>query len=259
MLIDSHCHLNYEGLSEQIPDIITRANEANVSHMVCICSRLSEFDAVRECAETYNNVFCSVGVHPHDCANEPLTDPLRIIKLAEHPKVIGIGETGLDFHYNHSPRSIQEKNFKSHIEASRATKLPLIVHTRSADTETINILTRENKIGDFPGVIHCFSTGIDVAMCALELGFYISLSGIITFKNADDLRKIVKNIPLNRVLIETDSPFLAPVPHRGQLNEPALIVHTAEKLSEIFGISFEEIAKITTENFFNLFTKAKIL
>ena len=256
MLVDSHCHLNYEGLSDQIPGVLARAHEAGVSHMVCICSRLSEFNEVSALADTYPNVFCSVGIHPHDAEKEPETDVKTLVQLARHPKTVGIGETGLDFYYDNSPREVQERNFRIHIRASRETGLPLIVHTRDADDTTIGILREEAEDGAFPGLIHCFTAGKSVADCALELGMYISVSGIITFNNTDDLRNTVKSLPLDRILMETDSPFLAPVPHRGKPNEPSFVVHTAEKAAELFGVTFEELAVTTTDNFFRLFTKA---
>ena len=256
MLVDSHCHLSYEGLCEQVPEVVARAGEAGVSHMLCICSSLLEFGDVSQVADNNNNVFCSVGIHPHESGKEPEVDAETLVKLAEHPKTIGIGETGLDFYYDNSPRNIQERNFRTHIQAARKTKLPLIIHTRDADQRTIEILREEHTEGPFPGVIHCFSAGEEVANCALELGLFISLSGIITFKNAQELRNTVKSLPLDRILLETDSPFLAPMPHRGKKNEPAFVIHTAQKASEIFEISFDELTDITTKNFFRLFTKA---
>ena len=256
MLVDSHCHLSYEGLCEQVPDVLERAREAGVTYMLCICSSLSEFGVVSQVADNNNNVFCSVGIHPHESGKEPEIDAETLVKLAEHPKTIGIGETGLDFYYDNSPRSIQERNFRTHIQAARKTQLPLIIHTRDADQKTIEILKEEYTEGPFPGVIHCFSAGKEVANCALELGLFISLSGIITFKNAQELRNIVKSLPLDRILLETDSPFLAPMPHRGKRNEPAFVIHTAQKASEIFETSFDELTEITTNNFFRLFTKA---
>ena len=191
MLVDSHCHLNYDGLVEHLPDVIRRADEAGVSHMVCICSRLTEFEAVSRVADSYDNVFCSVGIHPHDCGNEPEADVETLVELANHSKTIGIGETGLDFFYDNSPREIQERNFRTHIRTARETRLPLIVHTRAADDKTIEILSEEYADGPFSGLIHCFSAGSAVAECAVDLGLYISLSGIITVKNAADLREIV--------------------------------------------------------------------
>lgn len=256
MLVDSHCHLNYEGLSDQIPSVLSRADDAGVLYMVCICSRLSEFVEVSAIAEAHDRVFCSVGIHPHDVEKEPETDVETLVDLASHPKTVGIGETGLDFYYDSGPRETQERNFRTHIRAARATGLPLIIHTRDADDTTIGILREEAEDGLFPGLVHCFTAGKAVADCALDLGLYISLSGIITFKNAEDIRTTVKSVPLERILVETDSPFLAPVPHRGKANEPANVVHTAQKAAEIFGVSFDDLATATTDNFFRLFTKA---
>lgn len=257
MLVDSHCHLNYPGLVEELPDVLARADEAGITHMVCICSRLSEFDDIRKIAEAHDHIFCTVGIHPHDSGEEPETDVETLVELAQHPKVVGIGETGLDFFYDNSPRDIQERNFRTHIRAARETGLPLIVHTRDADEKTIEVLQDEFIAGGaFPGLIHCFSTDRAVADCALELGMYISLSGIVTFKNADDLRDVVKDLPHDRVLVETDSPFLAPIPHRGKRNEPAFVVHTADKVAELLGVPFSDLGPLTTENFFRLFSKA---
>jgi TatD DNase family protein len=257
MLVDSHCHLNYPGLVEELPEVLARAGEAGITHMVCICSRLSEFDDIRKIAEAHDHIFCTVGIHPHDSGNEPETDVQTLVELAQHPKVVGIGETGLDFFYDNSPQDIQERNFRTHIRAARETGLPLIVHTRDADEKTIEVLRDEfNTGGAFPGLIHCFSTGRAVADCALELGLYISLSGIVTFKNADDLRDVVKDLPHDRVLVETDSPFLAPIPHRGKRNEPAFVVHTATAVAELLGVPFSDLGALTNENFFRLFTKA---
>ena len=256
MLVDSHCHLNYEGLSNQIPALLARAKAAGVSHMLCICSRLSEFDEILAVTEVHDTVFCSVGIHPHDVEKEPETDVETLVHLACHPKTVGIGETGLDFYYDNSPRKAQERNFRIHIRAARATGLPVIIHTRDADDRTIGILREEAGDGLFPGLIHCFTAGKTVADCAVDLGLYISLSGIITFKNAEAILDTVKTVPLERILVETDSPFLAPIPHRGKANEPSYVIHTAKKAAEIFGISFDDLATTTTDNFFRLFTKA---
>ena len=257
MLVDSHCHLNHDGLTQNIPDVIKRANEAGVSHMVCICTRLLEFEAVSQIADNYDNVYCSVGIHPHDADKEPVTDVETLVALAKHRKTIGIGETGLDFFYNNSLPEVQEHSFRIHIRAARETGLPIIVHTRDADDKTIEILREEYSNGPFLGLIHCFTAGLAVAECAIELGMYISLSGIITFKNASNLRETVKSVPLDRLVVETDSPFLAPMPHRGKQNEPAYVIHTAEKAAESFCMSFEEMAHTTTNNFFRLFAKAQ--
>ena len=254
MYVDSHCHLNYTGLVEHFDDVIQRAKDAHVSHMVCICSRLDEFPSITKLTEHHDNIYCSVGIHPHDCGESEIASPSQLVELARHPKVIGIGETGLDFFYENSPEEKQIENFKNHIKAARETNLPIIIHTREADNKTIEILKKTTQEeGPFPGLIHCFSTDKKVADCALELGFYISISGIITFKNADNLRDIVKTIPLERLLIETDAPFLSPVPKRCSTNEPSFIRHTVEKLTQIKNVSLETIIDYTTKNFIRLF------
>lgn len=256
MLVDSHCHLDYPEFAEEFPDVLARAGEAGVGYMVTICTKVSEFSAVQAIAEAHDNIFCSVGVHPHDAADEGGVSTAELVRLAGGNKVVGIGETGLDFYYENSPRPAQAENFRSHIAAARETQLPLIVHTRDADGETVEILRDEMEKGAFPGLIHCFSVGKDVAACALELGLYISLSGIVTFKNAVELREIAKELPLDRVLVETDAPFLAPIPNRGKRNEPAFVVHTAACVAEIMGVAPDALADATTDNFFRLFDKA---
>jgi TatD DNase family protein len=220
---------------------------------VTICTRLDEFPGVRGIAEAYADIWCSVGAHPHEAADhaEIATDDL--VALAAHPRVVGIGESGLDFHYDHSPRDVQEGVFRSHIAASRATGLPLIVHAREADAEIAGILREE---GASSGVLHCFSSGRALAEAALDLGFYISISGIVTFRNADDLRAIVRDVPLDRLLVETDAPYLAPVPYRGRRNEPAYVAATAAAVAALKGVEPEALAAATTDNFFRLFAKA---
>jgi len=248
-LVDSHCHLDY-ATAEERPEIIARARRAGVETMLTIGTRLAEFAAVRAIAESDPDIWCSVGVHPHEAAAEPEADAARIVAFADHPKVVGIGETGLDFYYDHSPRERQIELFRAHIAAARETGLPLIVHTRDADPETAAILRQDRPPA---GVIHCFSTGAELAEAALEIGFYISLSGIVTFKNAETLRAIARELPLDRLLIETDAPYLAPVPMRGKRNEPAYIVHTAAAVAALKGVPVEELARRTAENFFRLF------
>ena len=255
-LVDSHCHLDFPELSTDIPKIIDNAASHDVSIMQTICTRISDFPKIRSIAEQYNNIYCSVGIHPHNVKDETTTAE-ELVELAQHQKVIGIGETGLDYFYEHSPRELQQQSFREHIEAARKTKLPLIVHTRDADEDMVTMLTEEHKKGVFPGLIHCFSSTNKVSNAALELGLYISISGIITFKKAEELRDVVKDIPLNRLLVETDAPYLAPAPHRGKTNEPAFTKHTAEYLAKLKNISYEELAATTTQNFFDLFTKVK--
>lgn len=255
MLVDSHCHLNYPGLVEELPDVLARARAAGVGRMVCICSRLGEFPAIRAIAEANDDIYCSVGVHPHDSGDDAPVSEDELVEAASHPKVVGIGETGLDFYYDNSPREAQEANFRTHIAAARVTQLPLIVHTRDADERTVEILTEEYAKGPFPGLIHCFTAGPQLAEAVMKIGFYISLSGIITFKNAEALRETIATVPLERILVETDAPFLAPIPMRGKRNEPSYVVHTAARAAELFGIAAEELAETTTANFFRLFSR----
>ena len=257
MLIDSHCHLDFPELTSDEAGVLARAKTAGVAGMLTIGTRLDQFDRVRAIAERHGNVWCSVGVHPHEAEEEGQSAPDRLIPAAQHPKVVGIGETGLDFYYEHSPRAKQEESFRTHIAASRQTGLPLIVHTRNADAETGDILEDEYGKGAFPGLIHCFSSGAEVARRALALGFYISISGIVTFKAAEDLRTIVRELPLDRLLVETDAPYLAPIPKRGKTNEPAFVAHTAAKVAELKGVSLAELEAATTDNFFRLFGKAE--
>jgi TatD DNase family protein len=252
-LVDSHCHLDYAAPDER-PEIIARARRAGVRTMLTICTKLAEFETVRGIAEGDPDIWCSVGVHPHEAAAEPDVDCAAIVARTRHPKVVGIGETGLDFHYDHSPRPRQAEAFRAHAAASRETGLPLIVHSREADAETVEVLREEHPPA---GVIHCFSTGRELAEGALELGFYISLSGIVTFKAAEALRAIARDLPLDRLLIETDAPYLAPVPLRGKTNEPAFIAHTAALVASLKNLPVEEVARITAANFFRLFSKAK--
>jgi TatD DNase family protein len=256
MLIDSHCHLDFPELATDESGVLARARTAGVAGMLTIGTRLDQFDKVRAIAERHGNVWCSVGVHPHEAKEEGQSTPDRLIEATRHPKVIGIGETGLDFYYEHSPRPEQAESFRAHIAASRQTGLPLIVHTRDADQETGDILEEEYGKGAFPGLIHCFSSGPEVARRALALGMFISISGIVTFKAAESLRTIVRDIPLDRLLVETDAPYLAPVPKRGKTNEPAFVAHTAAKVAELKGVSVAELEAATTQNFFKLFQKA---
>ncbi|MEI7872275.1 MAG: TatD family hydrolase [Alphaproteobacteria bacterium] len=257
MLIDSHCHLDFPELAGDEEAVLARARMAGVGGMLTIGTRLDQFERVRAIAERHGNVWCSVGVHPHEAKEEGQRTPDRLIEATHHPKVVGIGETGLDFYYEHSPRTEQVESFRAHIAASRQTGLPLIVHTRDADRETIDILEEEVGKGAFPGLIHCFSSGADVAQHALALGLYISISGIVTFKAAEGLRTIVRDIPLDRLLVETDSPYLAPIPKRGKTNEPAYVAHTAAKVAELKGVTIAELEAATTANFFRLFAKAE--
>ena len=255
MLVDSHCHLEFPDFAPEIDAVIARAKEAGVVVCLSIGTKLETFPRVRETAARFDNVWCSVGVHPHEADKEPLTSAAPLIALTNDPKVVGIGETGLDYYYDHSVRAAQATNFRAHIDAARQTGLPLIVHTRDAEDDTIAILREEMAAGAFSGVLHCFTGTRALAVAALDLGFYISASGIITFKNADALRAVLKDVPLNRLLVETDLPYLAPIPHRGKRNEPSFVAYTARALADLKGIAFEELTAATSENFFRLFTK----
>ncbi len=258
MLVDSHCHLDYlEREGADLTELVDRAGRAGIETMVTICTKVSEFDTILGIAERFDNVFCSVGIHPHEADSEPDVTAEQLIEFAKHPKVIGIGETGLDYFYEHSAREAQKKSFRAHITAARETGLPLIVHTRDADEDTCAILEEEMAIGAYPGVIHCFSSSQQLAERSVEIGFAISISGILTFKSAQAVRDAVETVPLNALLVETDAPYLAPVPKRGKKNEPAFVVHTAEHLATLKGVGRETLAQTTTDNFYRLFSKAQ--
>ena len=256
MFIDSHCHLNYKGLVEDQQAVLDRARGAGVSKMLNISTRASEWDEVIGLAEREDDVMASVGIHPHEADVHPDIHADLLIAKAAHPKVVGIGETGLDYYYDHSDRERQRQSFRAHIAASRATQLPLIVHTRDAEEDTLAILTEEMEQGRFPALIHCFTASRDFADSVLDLGLHVSLSGIVTFKNARDLQDTARSIPIDRLLIETDAPFLAPVPHRGRTCEPAFVADTAAFVAELRGEPVEQIAEATGRNFHELFTKA---
>ena len=257
MFVDSHCHLNYKGLVENQEAVIERAKAAGVSAMLNISTRESEWDAIIATAAKAPNIWASIGIHPHEADGHADVDTEKLVAKAAHHKVIAIGETGLDFFYDHSDRDQQRASFRAHIAAARETQLPLIVHTRDADDDSAAILTEEMGKGVYPGVIHCFTASREFAETALNLGLFISLSGIVTFKNAKDLQEIAPLIPEDRLLIETDSPFLAPVPHRGKVCEPAYVANTAQFLADLRGVSLASLAETTTDNFYRLFTKAK--
>ncbi len=257
MLVDSHCHLDFPDFQPDFDQVLARAAEAGVGLMLSIGTRLSAFDQVLAVAERYDQVYCTVGIHPHEAGREPGIAAERLLALAAHPKVVGFGETGLDYFYEHSPREQQQASFRAHIEAARLTGLPVVVHTRDADDDTAAILAEEYAKGPFSGLIHCFSSGPQLAQQALAIGFYISLSGIITFNKADALRDTVRALPLDRLLVETDAPYLSPVPKRGKRNEPAFVAHTAAKLAELKGCGAAAIAAATTANFFRLFGKLR--
>jgi TatD DNase family protein len=256
MLVDSHCHLDFKDFAGELEAVVGRARAAGVGGFLTICTRLTEFERVCAIAERFDDVWCSVGIHPHEAESEPDAAAARLVELARHPKVVGIGEAGLDFYYDHSPRERQKEVFRRHIEAARLSGLPLIVHSRDADEETVALLREGASKGGLTGVIHCFSSTAVLAEGALALGFHISLSGIVTFRKAEGLRAIARDIPADRLLVETDSPYLAPVPHRGKRNEPAFVVHTAAQVAALRGEAPAAFARQTTENFHRLFARA---
>lgn len=257
MLVDHHCHLDFPEFAPELDQVVARAQQAGVGTLVTISTRIRKFDDVRAIAERFDDVFCSVGTHPHNAHEELDIAVERIVELSRHPKVVAIGEAGLDYHYKHSTPEAQAEGFRRHIAAARETGLPLEIHTREADADTIAILEAEHAKGAFSAVLHCFTGGRELAMRALDLGLYVSFSGVITFKNSEALREIARDVPLDRVLVETDAPFLAPMPFRGKRNEPAFVVRTAAALASIKGVTGDDIARATTENFFRLYGKAK--
>ena len=256
MFVDSHCHLNYKGLVEQQVDVLARARESGVSAMLNISTRECEWDDVIGLAEQESDVWASVGIHPHEADQHVGMDCAKLVEKSAHPRVVAIGETGLDYYYDKSDRAQQCTGFREHIKASRETGLPIIIHTRDADADTAAILTEEMREGAFTGVIHCFTASAAFARIALDLGMYISLSGIVTFKNAQDLQDVAKWLPEDRLLVETDAPFLAPIPHRGRTGEPAFVADTARFVSQLRGVAPEILAQQTSDNFYNLFSKA---
>jgi len=256
MFIDSHCHLNYKGLIEDQQNVLERARGAGVDLMLNIATRESEWDDVLATALRETDVWATVGIHPHEADEHPHVDTAKLVERAAHPRIVGIGETGLDYYYDHNDRERQQRSFRSHIAASRETGLPLIVHTRDAEEDTLAIMRDEMGKGAYGGVIHCFTASGAFADAAMELGFYISISGIVTFKNARDLQETAARLPLERLLIETDAPFLAPVPHRGKPCEPAFVADTARFLANLRGESVEQLAEATAANFRTLFSKA---
>lgn len=255
-LVDSHCHLNYKGLVEQQGEVLARARADGVTAMLNISTRECEWDDILGLAAQQPDIWASVGIHPHEADGHLGVDAAKLIDRAVHDRVIGIGETGLDYFYDHSDRAQQRASFVEHIAASRATGLPIIVHTRDAEDDTAQILSDEMSRGHFTGVIHCFTASAEFARVALDLGLYISLSGIVTFKNATELQTIAKWLPEDRILVETDAPFLAPVPHRGKTGEPRFVADTTRYIAGLRGQSFEVVAQQTSDNFYRLFTKA---
>jgi TatD DNase family protein len=255
MLVDSHCHLDFPDFAAELDAIMARAQAAGVGHMVTISTRVRRHAQVLAIAERFPNVTCSVGTHPHHAHEELDITVADLVERARHPKIVAIGEAGLDYHYDNSPRAAQEQGFRTHIAAARATGLPLVIHAREADDHVARILEEETGQGAFPAVLHCFTGGPELARRALALGASISFTGIVTFKNSADLREIARSVPADRFLVETDAPYLAPLPYRGKRNEPAYVVEVAKVLAQVRGVSFEEICRQTTENFFRLFAK----
>ena len=254
-LADSHCHLNYKGLAEDQPAILDRARAAGVTAMLNIATRESEWDAVLATAEAQPDVWATVGIHPHEADAHAHVDTAKLVSRAAHPRVVGIGESGLDYYYDHSDRERQQASFRAHLAACRETGLPIVVHTRDAEEDTLAILADELGKGAFPGVIHCFTASGAFADAALDMGFYISLSGIVTFKNARDLQETATRLPIERLLIETDAPFLSPVPHRGRTGEPAFVADTCRFLATLRGEDAAELGERTRVNFHTLFGK----
>ena len=255
MLADSHCHLNYKGLVEEQQAVLERARARGVTAMLNIATRESEWDGVLATAEREPDVWATVGIHPHEADQHPHVDTAKLVARARHPRVAGIGESGLDYHYDHSDRARQQASFRAHIAAARAAGVPIVVHTRDAEEDTAAILREEMEEGAYTGVIHCFTASGAFADRALDLGFYISISGIVTFRNATDLQQTAARLPRERLLIETDAPFLAPVPHRGKTGEPAFVADTAAFLAQLRGEDVEELQSYTADNFHTLFAK----
>lgn len=255
MLVDSHCHLDFADFADERDAIVQRALDHDIRRMVTICTRVRRFEAIVAIAEQYESVYASVGTHPNNAHEELDVTAHDLIRLAEHPKVVAIGEAGLDYHYDYAPPEAQAQGFRTHIEAARVTGLPLVIHARSADADMISMLEEETGKGAFPFILHCFSSGAELAKVGVELGGYVSFSGILTFRNSPEIRNIARSVPRDRLLVETDAPYLAPVPQRGKRNEPSFVRHTAAVLAETIGVSAGEIAAITTDNFFRLFTK----
>jgi TatD DNase family protein len=255
MLVDSHCHLDFPDFDDDRDDVVARAHAAGVDTMVTISTRVAKFAGLKALTERYERVFCSIGTHPHNAADEPDVTADDLARIAEDPAVVAIGEVGLDYYYDNSPREAQREGFLRHIAAARMTQLPLVIHAREADADVAQILTDEMGKGAFPAILHCFSSGRELALTGIELGLHVSFSGILTFKRSDELRAIAAELPLDRLLVETDAPYLAPPPHRGSRNEPSYVVETAKVLAEAKGLTYEALAAATSANFFRLFNK----
>jgi TatD DNase family protein len=256
MLVDSHCHLDFPDFADRLPDVLATAAAAGIGRMVTISTHVARVERYRALAEAHEAVFCTIGTHPHNAALEPDTAVEELVQQSRHPRCIAIGEAGLDYHYDKSPRDVQQRVFRTHIAAARETGLPLVIHARNADDDMIRILEEESGRGRFDAVLHCFSSGARLAEVGVELGLYVSFSGILTFKKSEDIRAIAASVPRERLLVETDAPYLAPEPHRGRPNEPAYVAHTARVLAGVIGVTEDEVARITTENFYRLFSKA---
>jgi len=255
MLVDSHCHLDFPDFAEELDAVVARAEAAGLDRIVTISTRVRRHAEVRAIAEKFPRVYCSVGTHPHNAHEELDVTAAELVRLAEHPKVVAIGEAGLDYHYDYSPRAAQEQGLRTHIAAARETGLPLVIHCREADADMARILQEESGKGVFPAVLHCFTGTRELARAGIALGFYVSFSGILTFKKSDELRAIAAELPADRILVETDAPYLAPGRYRGKRNEPAYVVETAQVLAQARGVTYAEIARQTTDNFFRLFSK----
>jgi TatD DNase family protein len=255
--VDSHCHLDFKEFTD-VGAVVSRARAAGVELMVTISTRVQNFASTLGIAESFPEVFCSVGTHPHNAADEPDLTADELISLSRHPKVVAIGEAGLDYHYRHSPPSAQAGSFRIHIDAARRTGLPLIIHSRDAEADTASLIEEEMAKGDFRLLLHCYSSRPALADRGIAIGAYISFSGILTFKNAGEIRSVAQQAPLDRILVETDAPYLAPVPHRGKVNEPAYVLHTLQTLADLRGMPLADMADATNANFFRLFSKVAV-
>ena len=255
LIVDSHCHLDFDELTERLPVVLANAEVAGVGLMVSIGTRVRKFEKLLQLAEENDNVFCTIGTHPHNAHEELDVTVKDLVEFARHPKVVGIGEAGLDYHYDLSPRTAQEQGFRTHIAAARETGLPLVIHAREADADTARILEEEMQKGAFKPLLHCFTASMDLARRGLAVGAHVSFSGILTYKSAENLRKVASEVPMDRLLVETDSPYLAPVPYRGKSNEPAFLAKTLEQLAATKGVAVEAMAQATNDNFFRLFSK----
>ena len=255
LIVDSHCHLDFDGLRQRLPEVLGRARDHGVGLIVTIGTRVRQFDATRALAEAHEEVWCSVGTHPHNAAEEADVGLDEYVRLASHPKVVAIGEAGLDYHYDFAPRDVQQRVFRTQIAAARLTGLPLVVHSREAEEDTIAVLESEREQGEYTPLLHCFSSSSMLAERGLKIGAYVSFSGMITFKGADEIRAVARLVPLDRLLVETDAPYLAPAPYRGRPNEPAFVVQTLERLAVVKGVTVETMARLSSANFFRLFRK----